>query len=67
MKGTMRYAAAIFGGALLASVAMSPVSVSAVESTDPIKLTIHDWTGQYLTTPYHGRSTQAGGLQHPIC
>jgi hypothetical protein len=22
----------------------------AVESKDPIKLTIHDWTGQYLTT-----------------
>ena len=25
-------------------------SASAVESTDPIKLTLHDWTGQYLTT-----------------
>lgn len=25
-------------------------AASAVESTDPIKLTLHDWTGQYLTT-----------------
>ncbi len=46
---------------------------SAVESKDPIKLTIHDWTGQYLThggsgTGQHGGSgttyledTQGGG------
>jgi glycine betaine/proline transport system substrate-binding protein len=27
---------------------------SAVESKDPIKLTIHDWTGQYLTTHIMG-------------
>jgi len=28
---------------------------SAVESKDPIKLTLHDWTGQYLTTTIMGR------------
>lgn len=33
----------VVGGALSSS-------VQAVESTDPIKLTLHDWTGQYLTT-----------------
>jgi len=27
---------------------------AAVESKDPIKLTIHDWTGQYLTTHIMG-------------
>ena len=25
-------------------------SLSAVESKDPIKLTLHDWTGQLITT-----------------
>ena len=25
-------------------------SISAVESQDPIKLTLHDWTGQLITT-----------------
>jgi len=27
-----------------------PTGAGAVESKDPIKLTIHDWTGQYVTT-----------------
>ncbi len=30
--------------------AVSTASFAEVESTDPIKLTLHDWTGQYLTT-----------------
>ena len=39
----------------LASVALAvPLAAAAVESKDPIKLTIHDWTGQYITTNIMG-------------
>ena len=34
---------------------------SAVESRDPIKLTIHDWTGQYLTTHIMGEVLKKAG------
>jgi hypothetical protein len=46
--------------AVLMSLTMS--ATAAVESTDPIKLTLHDWTGQYLTTSF-----EEGGLQHRLC
>jgi len=36
-------------------------SVSAVESKDPIKLTIHDWTGQLITTQIMGEVLKAKG------
>lgn len=40
---------------LLASAALGFSSAGiAVESQDPIKLTIHDWTGQYITTHIMG-------------
>lgn len=35
---------------LLASTLLLPMAASAAESTDPIKLTLHDWTGQLITT-----------------
>jgi len=41
-------------------------AIAAVESRDPIKLTIHDWTGQYLTT-HIGRGAEKGWIQHRIC
>ncbi|MSP83315.1 MAG: ABC transporter [Alphaproteobacteria bacterium] len=47
--------AALFGFGL-------PSSARAeVESTDPIILTIHDWTGQYITTHIMGRVLQEMG------
>ena len=45
-----KHAAAILAAAGLAVSA----SAAAVESKDPIKLTIHDWTGQYITTHIMG-------------
>lgn len=33
----------------------------AVESEDPIKLTIHDWTGQYITTHIMGEVLERMG------
>jgi glycine betaine/proline transport system substrate-binding protein len=38
--------------AVATAIAVSPVS--AVESQDPIKLTLHDWTGQLITTRIMG-------------
>ncbi len=47
---------AAFAGAMVAAIGLSPASVSAgPESKDPIILTIHDWTGQYITTHLMGR------------
>ena len=36
-------------------------TAAAVESKDPIKLTIHDWTGQYLTTHIMGEVLKKAG------
>ena len=36
-------------------------AAGAVESKDPIKLTIHDWTGQYLTTHIMGEVLKKAG------
>ncbi len=42
-------------GVLLSSLALSPATFAGPpESKDPIKLTIHDWTGQYLSTKIMG-------------
>jgi glycine betaine/proline transport system substrate-binding protein len=50
------------GLALAAVVALAgPVPAKAVESTDPIKLAINDWTGQYITTHIMGRVLQEMG------
>ena len=38
-----------------------PALAQAVESTDPIKLTIHDWTGQYITTHIMGEVLKSMG------
>ena len=48
--------------ALAAGLAAAPASANHVpESKDPIKLTIHDWTGQYITTNIMGRVLQEMG------
>ncbi len=41
----------VAAGAFAAAAGLAaPTWAGAVESKDPIKLTIHDWTGQYVTT-----------------
>ena len=40
---------------------MTAATVSAAESDDPIKLTLHDWTGQLITTQLMGEVLQKGG------
>jgi len=44
-----------------AVVAYASPARADVESTDPIKLTIHDWTGQYVTTHIMGRVLEEMG------
>lgn len=40
----------VYPMALAALVLGANVAMAEVESTDPIKLTLHDWTGQLITT-----------------
>ena len=57
-----RFAAALLSGAILTSAALVPVEGQAeVESEDPIILTIHDWTGQYVTTTIMGEVLKRAG------
>jgi glycine betaine/proline transport system substrate-binding protein len=46
---------------LLALALSSTTALSAVESEDPIKLTLHDWTGQLITTQLMGEVLQKAG------
>ena len=39
----------------------APVHAAAPESKDPISHTIHDWTGQYITTHIMGRVLEEMG------
>jgi glycine betaine/proline transport system substrate-binding protein len=50
-------AAALIAGLCLAGGANAQVP----ESEDPIKLTLHDWTGQYITTEIMGRVLESMG------
>ena len=49
----MKIVNAIGAGALL--MATSVTAFADVESSDPIKLTLHDWSGQLLTTTIMGK------------
>ncbi|MEX2520125.1 MAG: ABC transporter substrate-binding protein [Paracoccaceae bacterium] len=50
-------------GVCLAGLALAAglAPLSAQESTDPIKLTLHDWTGQLITTQLMGEVLQKAG------
>ena len=57
-----RYLNPIAGGVLAACLALPGAAAADVpESQDPIILTIHDWTGQYLTTHIMGRVLEEMG------
>ena len=59
MLGTFRFArSACAALALSATVALPAL---AQESTDPIKLTLHDWTGQLITTELMGEVLKKAG------
>ncbi len=51
----------VVASALLVGFAFSSSAYADVESRDPIKLTIHDWTGQYVTTHIMGEVLKKAG------
>lgn len=52
----------MLGGAVfLAAIAAGPMAQAEVESRDPIKLTLHDWTGQLITTQIMGEVLKNAG------
>ncbi len=57
-----RITTALLCGAALLGMALAPLQARAeVESEDPIILTIHDWTGQYITTTIMGEVLKTAG------
>ena len=50
----MRRGSLIIAAAALACVGAAGSANAGAESQDPIKLTLHDWTGQLLTTKIMG-------------
>ncbi len=48
-------------GAMALSAALSILPASAQDSADPIKLTLHDWTGQLITTHLMGEILKKAG------
>jgi glycine betaine/proline transport system substrate-binding protein len=56
-----RMRSALIGGVAAASLAFSAAAWADVESKDPIKLTLHDWTGQLLTTNIMGEVLKKAG------
>jgi len=56
-----RIAAATIGAAALFASASAMPALAEVESKDPIKLTLHDWTGQLITTQLMGEVLKKAG------
>ncbi len=52
----------LLGGAAVLAAALTPLpALSEVESNDPIKITRHDWTGQYVTIEIMGEVLKKAG------
>ena len=58
MKNLIRTAVAAGALALAAS---APAAAAAPESDEPIILTLHDWSGQYITTTIMGNVLKSMG------
>jgi glycine betaine/proline transport system substrate-binding protein len=56
-----KFNAALTAALTIAVVALPGSATAAVESKDPIKLTLHDWTGQLITTQIMGEVLKAKG------
>ena len=54
------FCTAVAAGALALTMA-GPVGAAAPESDEPIKLTLHDWSGQYITTTIMGNVLKSMG------
>ncbi len=58
---TLRVKSWLAAGAMVAALAAGPAQAAAPESSDPIKLTLHDWTGNYITTTIMGEVLKSMG------
>ncbi len=58
-RSTTRFVAGLAASAI--ALAAGAFSATAQESTDPIKLTLHDWTGQLITTQLMGEVLKKAG------
>ena len=47
--------------AFMAGAALSGPALGEAESQDPIKITLHDWTGQFITTKIMGEVLKKAG------
>ena len=54
-------AAALIAGVAVTGLGLGEARAQVPESQDPIKLTLHDWTGQLITTEIMGRVLQSMG------
>ncbi len=52
---------AVAGAAIAGLLALAPGAFAEVESKDPIKLTLNDWTGQLITTQLMGEVLKKAG------
>lgn len=60
IKTQLKYLAGIGVAALIGLAAMAPAK--AADSADPVKLTLHDWTGQLITTQLMGEILKKAGI-----
>ncbi len=58
MTRRSRWTSVLLSVALLGA---GTAGTAAVESTDPIKITLHDWTGQFITTKIMGEVLKKAG------
>lgn len=62
MLSKSRVVMSLLGGAAVLAAALTPLpALSEVESNDPIKITRHDWTGQYVTIEIMGEVLKKAG------
>ena len=62
MPTKMSFRSAVMASVFAGCVAFAPnIAAAEVESKDPIKLTLHDWTGQLITTQIMGEVLKKAG------
>jgi glycine betaine/proline transport system substrate-binding protein len=61
MTARTKFQKAVAAAFLAGAVAIAAPAVAAPESQDPIKITLHDWTGQFITTKIMGEVLKKAG------
>lgn len=61
MRASLKVFAAIAAAGVAGSLALAGPALAAAESQDPIKITLHDWTGQFITSKIMGEVLKQAG------